>query len=192
MGKISFNFIAIFIIFQPSNIFQKMKNTLYKKSGLIGIVVFFLAILTGCPGPTPDPNSTTNNGSGTGTVTVTFSDKIAKIWNAGSVKEDGNPVFATGGSSNTKPGYTKFKIDLSSKSSVKITEYDGNTFTGIWSISADEKTLTLSNLNPEPTGTGGTISYDINELTASILKITRNTLNRKTGANKTEYQLTNP
>lgn len=151
--------------------------------------MLFLVLLTGCPSPDPTPAPPTNNG--TGTVTPTFSDKIAKIWNVSSVKEDGNAVFATGGTLNTKPGYTKFKLDLSSKSSVKITEYDGNTFTGVWSISADEKMLTLSSLKPEPAGTAGTIVYDINELTATVLKITRNSLNRKTGATKTEYQLTN-
>lgn len=162
-----------------------MKRPLIKKNVIFGL---FLSFLTACSsGSTPAPGSST-----TTTVTVTFSDKIAKTWAASSIKEDGNAVFTSGGASNTKPGYTKFKLDLSSKNSVKITEYDGNTFTGVWSISADEKILTLSNLNPEPAGTGGTIAFDINELAASILKITRNTLNRKTGATKTEYQLTNP
>lgn len=157
-----------------------MKKTLIKEIAILGI---FLLTISAC-----NPDGTI----ATPIITVSFSDKIAKIWNPSSVKEDGFAVFANGAATNTKPGYTKFKLDLSSKSSVKITEYDGNTFTGVWSISADEKTLTLSNLNPEPSGTGGTIAFDINELAASVLKITRNTLNRKTGATKTEYQLTNP
>ncbi len=159
-----------------------MKKTLIKEIAILGI---FLLTISACSSDGKiDPSAIT--------ITVSFSDRIAKIWNPGSVKEDGFAVFANSAATNTKPGYTKFKLDLSSKSSVKITEYDGNTFTGVWSISPDEKTLTLSNLTPEPSGTGGIISFDINELTASILRITRNTLNKKTGATKTEYQLTNP
>lgn len=124
--------------------------------------------------------------------TPPLSERIAKIWSANIVKEGSTVVYTKGAASNNKPGYSNFKLDLSSQTSAKLIEYDGNTFTGQWSLSSDDKTLTLTNLNPQPTGTGGTISFTINEVTDTSLKITRTSASAKTGGTINDYQLANP
>lgn len=155
----------------------------FKKGGAVLLVIGSLVMLTACPKKTSDPNPKTTE--------TTIVVKLSKNWGTKSVSEEGNLVFTSNGSSNVKPGYGYFKLDLRSQSTAKLTEYDTNTFTGTWSISADEKKLTLSGLNPEPTGTGGTIIYNIDSITDTALKMTRNSLNKKTGASQTSYELTN-
>ncbi|MFN8353344.1 MAG: hypothetical protein U0Y10_02775 [Spirosomataceae bacterium] len=124
--------------------------------------------------------------------TPPLSERIAKIWSANIVKEGSTVVYTKGATTNIKAGYVSFKLDLSSQTSAKLTEYDGNSFTGQWALSADEKTLTLSNLNPQPTGTSGTIAFTINEANDTNLKITRTTASAKTGGTINDYQLVNP
>ena len=149
-----------------------------------------LALFSGCTPTTPAPA-----GSGTtptptpGTPTVT--ELMNKTWTVTIVKEDATTVYTKGDGSSIRMGYVDFQLNLSSLTSAKLTAVDGRTFTGTWSISADSKTLTLLGLTPEPTDTGGTIAYEINSITDTALKLTRNSSNRKTGAAKTEYELTN-
>lgn len=120
-----------------------------------------------------------------------LSERIAKVWSAQKVTEASTVVYTKGASSNAKPGYSQFRLDLSSATSVRLTEFDGNTFVGQWEVSADEKTLTLKNLNPQPTGTGGMIVYNIVEGSDSSLKLTRTTASAKTGNTLNSYELTN-
>jgi hypothetical protein len=162
-----------------------MKNQLLKKTRYPALAICSLILLIGCGGGTPAPTPTPP-------ATQTVAQQIAKTWSVQSVKEDNITVFISGGTANIKVGYLNFKLDLSSLSAAKLTEYDGTTITGKWSVSADNKTVTLTDLSPEPTDTNGTISYTINQVTASSFKITRNVLNRKTGATTTEYELKIP
>lgn len=127
---------------------------------------------------------------------VPLSEKIAKTWTANIVKEGSTVVYTKGASSNVKPGYTSFKLALSNPSGSRtatLTEVDGNTFTGTWELSADEKKLILRNLNPQPTGTNGVIEFTINgDVTDTQLNLTRTAASLKTGGTINDYQLTNP
>ena len=120
-----------------------------------------------------------------------LSERIAKVWSAQKVTEASMVVYTKGASSNAKPGYSQFRLDLSSATSVRLTEFDGNTFVGQWGVSSDEKILTIKNLSPQPTGTGGTIIYNITEGSESSLKLTRTTASAKTGNTLNSYELTN-
>ncbi len=118
----------------------------------------------------------------------TVAEKIKKAWSANQVTEGSTVVYAKAGSNNIKAGYSKFKLDLSNASSAALTEFDGNTFTGTWEVSGTS-TLILKGLNPQPTGTNGTIEYSISEASASVLKLSRTTTNQKTGGTATAYVL---
>jgi hypothetical protein len=118
----------------------------------------------------------------------TVAEKIRKAWAANQVTEGGTVVYTKTGTSNIKPTYSKFKLDLSSVSAVTLTEFDGNTFTGTWEV-INDKTLTLKNLNPQPSGTTGTVEYSITEASTTALKLTRTTVSAKTGGSSLAYVL---
>jgi len=123
---------------------------------------------------------------------VPVSDQLKKVWSASLVKESSTTVYTKGGSTNVKPGYSQFRLDLSSATATSLTEFDGNTFVGQWALSPDNRTLTISNLTPQPTGTGGTIAYTLGSVSESTLKLTRTTSSPKSGGTLNEYQLVNP
>ncbi len=116
------------------------------------------------------------------------SEKIKKTWTANIVKEGSAIVFTKGASSNTKPGYSSFTLNLLIAPSVTFKEADGNTFTGQYELVGDTK-LVLKNLTPIPTGTGGTIEFTINSVTDTALDITRTTTSQKTGGTINNYSL---
>jgi hypothetical protein len=119
---------------------------------------------------------------------VSVAEKITKTWTANQVTEGNSVVYAKTGSNNIKAGYSKFKLDLSSKTAVTLTEFDGNSFTGTWELIGD-KTLILKSLNPQPTDTNGTIEYTISEASSAVLKLTRTTTSSKTGGVSVAYVL---
>ena len=119
-----------------------------------------------------------------------LSERLQKVWTANVVKEGSNTVFTKGATTNAKPGYSQFRLDLSSASSVRLTEFDGNTFVGAWELSTDEKTLTLKSLNPQPSDTGGIIAYTIGSVSDTDLALTRVSANPKTGGTLNIYNLT--
>lgn len=123
---------------------------------------------------------------------IPVSDQLKKVWSANVIKEGTTTVFTKGAGTNVKPGYSQFRLDLSSATSARLTEFDGNTFTGQWALSADEKTLTLSNLTPQPTGTSGTIAYTVGSVSETTLALVRTTTSLKSGGTVNDYQLTNP
>lgn len=138
--------------------------------------LFCIVVLTACPGKKPTP----------------VSERIAKIWTASSVAYDGTTVYNRTTTTNVVPGYSNFKLDLSSGSTVRYTEFDGNTFTGTWSVSSDGTQLILAGLTPQPTGTNGTITFTITSLSDSALSLTRTTTSQKTGGTTNTYTLSNP
>lgn len=163
-----------------------MKNTFR-----VFISVLCLGLIGACsskddPSPTP-----------TTPPTPSVSDIIKKVWSASNIQWDGNVQYDKTASSNLIAGYAQFKLDLSSASSVSLTEYDGNKFTGTYSLSSDNKTLTLSSLKTsdgtEPTGTGGTLAFTISGVpTASSLVIESTTAYVKASNKKIRLSLVNP
>ncbi|GAB3941849.1 hypothetical protein GCM10028805_05670 [Spirosoma harenae] len=125
-----------------------------------------------------------------GSKVAPVSERIAKVWTASKVDENSTTVYTKGGTANIRD-YSKFKLDLSKAPTVTYTEYDGNTFTGQYSL-PDDNTLKLTNLNPSPTGDNGAITFTINSIDDSNLKLTRQTASQKTGGTTNVYGLTNP
>ena len=119
----------------------------------------------------------------------TTADKVKKNWTMQTAKENGTSVFTKGGTSNIRPSYANFQLDLSNPPTVTLTEVDGLTFTGTYELVGDTK-LILKNLKPEPYGTNGTIEFTITKIDATQFEITRNTTNAKTGGTTNTYILT--
>ena len=122
--------------------------------------------------------------------TPPISERLQKVWIASSVEEGGTVVFTKGSASNIKPGYSQFRLDLSSPTTASLTEFDANTFVGTWEVTADGKTLTLKGLSPQPTGTNGNISFTIGSVSDQELTLTRTTISLKTGGTLNSYNLT--
>ncbi|WP_332368319.1 hypothetical protein [Spirosoma telluris] len=122
-------------------------------------------------------------------TTVPVSDKVKKAWTAQTVKENSTLVYTKGATSNIR-NYNGFRLDLSNPPAVSITDYDGLTFTGQYEVPSDTR-LVLKNLNPQPTGTNGTIEFTINSVSDNQLDLTRVTSSPKTGGTTNQYALTN-
>ncbi len=162
-----------------------MKNTFR-----VFISVLCLAFLAACskssdPAPTPTPPA------------PSVSDLIKKVWSASNIQWDGNVQYDKTATSNLVAGYAQFKLDLSSAPAVSLTEYDRNKFSGTYSLSSDNKTLTLSSLKTsdgtEPTGTGGTLTFTISGVpTASTLVMESTTAYVKASNKKIRLSLVNP
>lgn len=118
-------------------------------------------------------------------------ERIAKSWGIETAREGNTVVFTKGGASNAKPGYSGFRLALSSSGTVTYTEFDGNTFTGQWEL-VGETRLILKNLNPQPTGTNGTIEFTITSFDDTMMTITRTTSSVKTGGTINQYTLSAP
>jgi len=116
------------------------------------------------------------------------SELIKKTWIPQTVQENSTVVYTKGASSNIKMGYTNFQLSLSGTSSASLTEFDGNTFTGTYELQGETK-LILKNLNPQPTGTSGTIEYSITKSSATNLDLNRITSSLKTGGATNTYAL---
>lgn len=132
------------------------------------------------------------SGCGSKTKAKPVSEIIRAVFYAQQVKHDNTIVYTKGAASNTVSGYSKFKMDLSSSSSVIFTDFDGNIFTGSYSLSTDSKTLTLSGLTPVPTGSGGSITFSITSFQESPAQVVlnRSGASVKTGNTSNEYTLT--
>lgn len=129
---------------------------------------------------------------GSKTPAVPVSDLVKKVWTANIVKHDATVVFTKGAASNQFAGYSNFKLNLASPPTVTMTDFDGNTFSGQYSLPTDTQ-LVLTNLNPAPTGTGGTITFTISSTpTDTQLNLARTTASQKTGGTTNTYQLVNP
>lgn len=148
-----------------------------RKTLVISLFSTFILVglLTNCKKPSTPP----------------VSELIAKAWTVSKVEESGTTVYTRGGTSNIRD-YSKFRLTLSSTTTTaNYTDWDGTPTTGQYTLPSDMQ-LTLSNLTPVPTGTGGTISYTINAIDESNLKITRTTTSVKTGNTTNVYTLTTP
>ena len=119
-----------------------------------------------------------------------LSEVLRAIFFAQQVKHDNTIVYTKGAASNTVSGYSKFRMDLSSTSSVAFTDFDGTTFNGTYTLSSGS--LVLSGLTPQPTGSGGTITFNVVSFQESPAQVvlTRAGSSVKTGNTKNEYTLT--
>ena len=123
-----------------------------------------------------------------------LSEIIGRVWVPQTVREGSTLVYTKGGAANTRPGYTSWRLDLSSPSSVTYKEFDGNSFSGQWEVqeTGTGSKLVLKNLTPQPTNTNGTIEFTINSSSESEFGITRTTSNQKTGGTINNYTLVTP
>ncbi|WP_025765033.1 hypothetical protein [Dyadobacter tibetensis] len=120
------------------------------------------------------------------------SERIAKAWLAETVNHDNVTVYLKGGTANTWPGYSDFRLTLSTvngENRVTYVEFNKNSFSGTWALEGDSK-LILKGLEPQPTGTGGTIEFTITSLDDTKLVLTRISTSKKTGDTKNTYTLT--
>lgn len=117
------------------------------------------------------------------------SDKVKKVWTAQIVNENTTLVYTKGATGNIR-NYGAYRLDLSNPPAVSITDWDGLTSTGQYDLPSDTR-LVLKNLNPQPTGTNGTIEFTINSVADSQLNLTRSTSSPKTGGTTNQYVLTN-
>lgn len=122
------------------------------------------------------------------------SERIAKAWTAESVKHGATVVYTRGGSGNIEAAYSGFRLTLTNTGGTKtvsLTDVDGKTFTGNWDLEGDTK-LVLTNLTPQPTGSGGKLEFTISGLEDSRVILTRLSASPKTGGTINEYTLSNP
>ena len=117
-----------------------------------------------------------------------MSERIVKAWTANVVREGSNLVYTQGAATNTRPGYSNFKIELQTGGTVIFTDFDGTRFTGQWTLENDTK-LVLKNLTPQPTGSNGTIEFSISDFTDGSMTLTRTTASTKTGGSVNVYQV---
>ncbi len=153
---------------------------------LISAVVFSSCSSSGGGGTTPTP-----------TPTETVSTLIKKSWSANVVAWDGVDQFQKTSTSNLVSGYAGFKLDLSTSGVVKLTEFDGNVFTGTYTISSDENTLKLAGLTSSsgvPSGTNGALDFAIvsKPTSAGSMTIETSTTYIKAANKKVKLQLVSP
>ncbi|HEX9955803.1 MAG TPA: hypothetical protein VGA96_01060 [Fibrella sp.] len=151
-----------------------MKKTQYTL--LIALSAFFY-ILTGCKKPEP---------------AVPVADRIKNSYVAASVMEGTTTVYTSGGASNSKPGYSQFRLNLSNPPAVTYTAVDGTVFTGTYALTNNDTQIVLSGLTSTggaPTGTNGTITFAISELGDGTVTLTRTTADQKTGNTTNVYKL---
>ena len=141
---------------------------------LLFSMLVMVALLPGCGKNDPAP----------------VSQRIAKVWTAQKVDENSATVYTKGVATNVR-NYDKFRLDLSKAPTATLTDFDGNTFTGQYSVPSDTR-LVLTGLTPSPTGTNGTIEFTISNLSDNGVTLARTTASQKTGNTTNVYTLTNP
>ncbi len=120
--------------------------------------------------------------------TKPLSDRIKHVWTAQIVRENTILVYTKGASANIR-NYGSFRLDLSSPPTVKLTDFDGTTFAGTYALQGETR-LVLSNLQPQPTSSGGMLEFTVNSAVGTALDISRSTSSPKTGNTLNQYQLT--
>jgi hypothetical protein len=118
-----------------------------------------------------------------------ISEQVKKVWIAQTVKENTALVYTKGGTGNIR-NYSSFKLNLSQSGVVSFTDWDGLTCTGLYELPSTTR-LVLKSLNPQPTGTNGTIEFTINAVSDTQLDMTRTTASSKTGGTANQYLLSN-
>lgn len=121
---------------------------------------------------------------------VPLSDQVRKVWTVQTATENGTLVYTKGATGNIR-NYALYRLDLSSPPTVRLTEVDGNTFSGQYDVQADSR-LILTNLNPQPTGSGGRLEYVLGAVTDNSIELSQSSTNLKTGSTRNVYRLATP
>jgi hypothetical protein len=123
-----------------------------------------------------------------------LSEIIGRAWVPQTVNHGTNLVYTKGAATNPTPGYSNWRLDLTSPTSVTYREFDGNSFSGQWEVqeTGTGNKLILKNLTPQPTGTNGTVEFVINSSSETEFTITRTTSSQKTGGTVNKYALVTP
>lgn len=117
--------------------------------------------------------------------------QLAKKFSAQSVDENNITVYTKGGASNIRPGYNKLLLDLTGPGAT-FRDFDNNTFVArVWTVTDNNK-LTLTDLDPQPSGTNGVIEFSITSISDSQVVLTRLAASEKTGGQIVKYTLTTP
>jgi hypothetical protein len=116
------------------------------------------------------------------------SERIKKIWTAKAVSENGTEVYKTGGTTNLKPGYSTYRLDLSTPPKAIIRDVDGGTYTGSYTVPSNDK-VSITGLSPEPTGTGGKLDFTVKFVTDLEIQMSSTTPYPKTGNTTNIYTL---
>ena len=123
-------------------------------------------------------------------TSVPLADKIKKVWTVQTATENGAVVYTKGAGSNVR-NYAPYRLDLSRPPAVTLTEVDGSTFAGQYELQGDNR-LIMSNLNPQPTGSGGRLEYALGAVTDNSMELSQSSTNLKTGSTLNVYRLSNP
>jgi hypothetical protein len=131
-------------------------------------------------------------------VEPTVKEKLTKTFSVNIAKEGGVEVYNKSKTSNIAAGYSNYKLSLSSTGTATLTAKDNTTFSGTWTLSTDNKTLSLSSLKSAagsaPTGTTGTIEFSIISIDGTGAAVTLESLqpDLKAGNTIVNLQLVNP
>lgn len=155
-----------------------MKNF---KLSLLALLAVATALISSCGSSTPTPEPPKEK---------TISDEIKTTWSASIVTENSTVVYDKSKTTNAKDGYKNFKMSLGSISAASITLIDGVTYNGSYTLSGSK--LTFSGLTPVPTGTGGTIEFNIVKKSDTNLEFTRTSADAKTGNSTNVYNMVTP
>lgn len=117
-----------------------------------------------------------------------LSERIAKSWTARVVTWNSSTVYTRGGTSNTTPGYTNYSLQLTTAGNVTLREFTGESFSGKWALEG-ETTLKITELSPAPTGTNGQMTFTIDGITDSELRLSATQAYAKTGDQRVAYTL---
>ncbi|UHG91472.1 hypothetical protein [Spirosoma oryzicola] len=127
-----------------------------------------------------------------GSKTPPVSERIAKVWTASKIEWNNVTVYTKGATSNVRPGYANYQLNLSAAPTVTFTDFEGTSFTGQYSVPSDTQ-LSFSNISPPISGnTTGKLDFTINSISDNELVITQTTTTQKTGGQIVKYTLTNP
>jgi hypothetical protein len=159
------------------------------KRYFIALIGFVLFVTSSC-------GSSSGGGSNPTPAEPAVADVIKKSWTASQVQWDSVLQYDKSTSTNITQGYAQFKLDLSSSSTVTLTEFDKRVFTGTYSLSSDNSQLTLRNLTSAegaPSGSDGTIVFAITtKPTSSRLILETTNPYIKAGNKVVKLTLTNP
>lgn len=128
----------------------------------------------------------------------TLTEKLTKTFTVSIAKEGSVEVYNKTKTTNIAPGYSNYKLSLSSTKAVTLTAKDNTTFTGTWALTNADKTLSLTGLKTSaganPTGTTGTIEYTIVTVDGTGAAVTLQSIQPdiKAGNSVVNLQLVNP
>jgi hypothetical protein len=121
---------------------------------------------------------------------VINTDLFSGTFKAKEVKEGNTVVYRNEGTTNIIPGYSKYRIAFiagTGKRTVRITEYNGEVFEGIWTYKDSDQSMTFSSLSPRPQV--GNLVFQVTTAEIGLLVLNNTIANPKTGDTMNQYTL---